>query len=655
MRLRCFILILVSIHCLYGFSETRTGKCGENVNYSLDMETGLLTIYGFGETFNFNRSDDYTPHQPWHNYRYAIRECIIMDGITSVGENMFYNCKKLASIMLPTTITKICDYAFFSAEMLSSCPIPTSVKEIGQYAFDGTAIEEVILTDSIKSIGVGAFNACSSLKRMVLPGSILHRFRFMFNRTTYSNPFSGSTYDYEYRAPKLNSLTITGDTINVSNFISTSVQNPQNKRGGGGYICYQPEAPDTLIISDVKYIKRGNWSLNQYSFLSDAGTLFLNISRADFMGNLYGFKNLRYLSCSFNDIVLLGSFFGNCDKAVVQYSENGKTQTYSVPGNLEEIDVAEGTTQIAYGCLSNFSMLKRITLPSTLNGVRQKAFYGCDGLTDIFVKRALPPVAYTETFEGVNLFSCKLHVPHGSKQYYEKAAGWKDFYFIEEDAPLTMTVVKSIEYGGEIVGLTSYKIGDKVSLEAIAHSGYIFSAWTEEGNILTTNRNLTFTADRNRRLIAVFVPVYNENFVQVTSNDVDVLFTWDAVDGASRYALVLYRDTKMTEVVEYLHFNQEGQPLTRASANHIQATVTNLSAETDLSYSIIAYADDNIVLSQFVGNFNMSDLSGLSLINSANTEVYEIFRVDGTKVRNVRKGINIIHSGNGEVRKILVK
>ena len=66
--------------------------------------------------------------------------------------------------------------------------------------------------------------------------------------------------------------------------------------------------------------------------------------------------------------------------------------------------------------------------------------------------------------------------------------------------------------GGTISGLAtngSYNAGDAVSLTAIATGSNRFIGWIENGSIVSTNLNLSFTATSNRTLVAMFAAAGN--------------------------------------------------------------------------------------------------------------------------------------------------
>jgi len=57
---------------------------------------------------------------------------------------------------------------------------------------------------------------------------------------------------------------------------------------------------------------------------------------------------------------------------------------------------------------------------------------------------------------------------------------------------------------GMVTGSGNYIHGNNVSVTATPNTGYIFSNWTENGNVVSTSANYTFTAVQNRNLLANF-------------------------------------------------------------------------------------------------------------------------------------------------------
>ena len=61
----------------------------------------------------------------------------IPDSVTHIGDEAFYYCESLQSIVIPNSVTHIGDSAFEECTALQSIDIPNSVTHIGDYAFSG--------------------------------------------------------------------------------------------------------------------------------------------------------------------------------------------------------------------------------------------------------------------------------------------------------------------------------------------------------------------------------------------------------------------------------------------------------------------------------------------------------------------------------------
>lgn len=89
---------------------------------------------------------------------------MIAEGVTSIGEQAFYECTSLKSVTIPDSVTNIGADAFSHCTSLTSVTIPDSVTSIGYNAFDSCkSLTSVTIPNSVTSIGVDAFALCTSL------------------------------------------------------------------------------------------------------------------------------------------------------------------------------------------------------------------------------------------------------------------------------------------------------------------------------------------------------------------------------------------------------------------------------------------------------------------------------------------------------------
>ena len=143
----------------------RSGTCGSNVTWALNISTGTLTISGTGPM-----ADYYEDEAPWYAARMLIQSVVIENGVTSIGEYAFYTLSNLTSVTIPDRVTRIKDFAF-CAVGLSSITIPNSVTGIEYSAFFGCkSLTSVNIPYNVTSIADEAFRYCRSLSNVVFGG-----------------------------------------------------------------------------------------------------------------------------------------------------------------------------------------------------------------------------------------------------------------------------------------------------------------------------------------------------------------------------------------------------------------------------------------------------------------------------------------------------
>lgn len=93
--------------------------------------------------------------------------------VASIGDQAFYQCTELESVLIPNTVTSIGFSAFNYCEMLETVNIPESVEAIGYEAFrECQSLTQIDIPDSVITIGEGAFHYCSKLASVTLPDGI---------------------------------------------------------------------------------------------------------------------------------------------------------------------------------------------------------------------------------------------------------------------------------------------------------------------------------------------------------------------------------------------------------------------------------------------------------------------------------------------------
>ncbi len=149
-------------------AESYSGTCGNDITWTFDDSTGELLITGTG-----TMKDYQSKNSPWEAYEGDIKSVVIGSGVTTIGENLFYNCDNLTSVTIPDTVTLIGEYVFWDCDSLTSMVIPDGVTMIGDYAFACCdKLANVTIGQGVNTVRARAFLRCPSLTSITLPDSV---------------------------------------------------------------------------------------------------------------------------------------------------------------------------------------------------------------------------------------------------------------------------------------------------------------------------------------------------------------------------------------------------------------------------------------------------------------------------------------------------
>ncbi|MBE6113163.1 MAG: hypothetical protein E7195_09195 [Peptococcaceae bacterium] len=152
----CFLFTFMPITAFA--ADSATGTFGQ---LTWTYENGVLTLTGQG-AMNDCLSGYYIVNPPWEKYKTAITSVIISDGITSIGQHVFYNHAALRKVSLGKDVTVIEGSAFDSCTNLTHIELPEGFLELGSWAFAESGLKTITIPASVEVIS-NSFHCCSNL------------------------------------------------------------------------------------------------------------------------------------------------------------------------------------------------------------------------------------------------------------------------------------------------------------------------------------------------------------------------------------------------------------------------------------------------------------------------------------------------------------
>ena len=168
-RIFTFFFALLSACTFSAYAAIVDGTCGDNLTWTLNTKDSTLVISGTGTMTNYS----YSSSVPWSDYKSYIKYVTLPDGLTSIGERAFSDCKSLTSVTIGNSVTSIGGFAFSSCNSLTSVTLGNSVTSIGDYAFQRCrSLTSITIPNSVTSIGYEAFRYCYDLTSVTIGNSV---------------------------------------------------------------------------------------------------------------------------------------------------------------------------------------------------------------------------------------------------------------------------------------------------------------------------------------------------------------------------------------------------------------------------------------------------------------------------------------------------
>ncbi len=522
----------------------------------------------------------------------------IPNNVKEIGAYAFYSCTNLTTANILNDDVIIGEYAFTNCPLLynrfdnakylavgknkyhtlieakdkeiTSCVIYPKTQVIGGKAFESCQyLTEIEIPETVTEIKEGAFSSCSSLSQINIPNNVT---------TIGSNVF--------YNCSALQTLTIGKNVTKI------------------GYSCFSGCSNLSSIVIPNSVTTLGN-------------SVFLNCTRltlATLSDNLSTISKYAFACCSNLTSITIPN---NVD-AIQAYAFFGCQ-------SLSSIAIPEGVTTIGASAFANCTKLPYLLLPNTLTSLGNSAFANCTTIAAIKVENPVPPTC-TSAFTSLSK-ETPISVPCGALDTYLSNTEWTAQFknFVESD--YLFVAQSENENKGEVIVMLNPTCDDPMAMmRVVPKDGYKFVAWndgnTETMRTVEVTEDVIYTARFNSIDTPDTIP---QDDVTIETTPTTAGITWQPIETANAYSLVVFADSAMTDTVCTMTFDAYGNLLTQTwtaressarrkvqqRVSELDFVVTDLEENTTYSYMLRSYDCNNMILETVFGTFRTASITNV--------------------------------------------
>ena len=367
----------------------------------------------------------------------SLTSVTIGDSVTSIGNSTFNNCSSLTSVTMPDSVTTIGYSAFRSCSSLTSVTIPDSVTTIGNDAFyNCNSLTSVTIGDSVTTIGNDAFWLCSSLTSVYI-NDIAAWCNISFGNL-HSNPLKYA-HNLYLNNELVTDLVIPDSVTTIGKWALywcvslTSVTIPDSVTTIGEEAFWGCESLTSVTIPD-SVTTIGEEAFSYCSsltsvYIDDIAT-WCNISFSGLGSNPLYYADNLYLNNELvtdltipNGVTTIGNYaFNVCISLTSVTIPNSVTtignEAFSSCYSLKSVTIPDSVTTIGYRGFLNCYSLTSVTIPDSVTTIGERAFYNCSSLKSINIPESVTSIGEEVFYNCTGELIVNCNIPSASSSEY---------------------------------------------------------------------------------------------------------------------------------------------------------------------------------------------------------------------------------------------
>jgi hypothetical protein len=434
-------------------ATTVEGACGDTYNYdtnkydnvtwSLNTETGVMTVSGKGKMGYWNWGE-----APWYSYRSQIRSVVIEEGVTHISDNSFTNHSAMTEISIPASLTTIgasygsifenckaltsvyitdlaawcqidfkdnlsnplchAEVLYLNGVPMTELTIPNSVTVLKKHVFyNFKTLTKVTLPNNLTLIEKSAFTNCTELTDINIPNSV---------RTIESEAFSNCTKLIEI----VDGISYVDNWMITCSAVNTEAVLREGTVGiADSAFSFSRNVKKLHIPSSLKIIEKNETFTIVGVYITDLAA-WCDIDFYDASSNPLSYNSVLYVNDSHITHLELPQGITSINKYAFDYC--GGLISVKIPNsvvsigdnafsncpNLTTVELSGSVTAIGNSAFKNCSALTSIDLPFGIVSVGDEVFYSCSALESISIPKSLSSIGKRAFYDCNKLTSVYL-------------------------------------------------------------------------------------------------------------------------------------------------------------------------------------------------------------------------------------------------------